>query len=353
MDVPDWMTRLYGLADLSVQETARAVLILLNKSKDYQSCLLAGSDAAAVAFVRALLVETAPPPPQVGSYERFVSFLEPPVRESVLNRAVAHFPNHILAVGTREQAIELFNRAARFPGSSTKLNLQQQHGLIINGDFLPNVVTKSSLSYAFLHGKPMLLKVPAMDQAAAHEANVWKTLSQRGAPPNLAGPIQLYELKGSEGTRQGILMPLYPVTMQHMPCLTESHALRLGKQLHGALTHMHSLQLAHCDIKSPNIFIDTFGDAHLGDFGATRNFGEDADEKTFSHVPVDAFGKLNVDKASPDLDFFLLAVTLMERLGWLELGKSQLTISKVATSMGNATTGALRDFLVELLRSVL
>jgi serine/threonine protein kinase len=144
-------------------------------------------------------------------------------------------------------------------------------------------------------------------------------------------------------------MPLYPATMHHMPCLTEPDALQLGQQLLAALGHMHACGLAHCDIKAPNVFIDAAGAAHLGDFGAARSIGADVEEQTPSHVPVDAGGKLDVGKASPALDFFLLAVTLMERLGWLQLGRRQLTMSMVDDGMRKATTASLREFLLHLL----
>ena len=140
--------------------------------------------------------------------QQFVSFLEKPVDEAVLDRVVIHYPSSMFAVGTEQQAKQLYNRAASLPGTSTKLNSQQQHGLSINSDFLPNVATKSSLVYAFLSNKPMLLKVPASDEAAVLEANVWTTLSQHGRPSHLAGPINLFELQvRSLGGSCGVFWP--------------------------------------------------------------------------------------------------------------------------------------------------
>ena len=127
--------------------------------------------------------------------QRFVKFLDPPVDEAVISRLLIHYPSSMLFVDSKQHAKELYNKAASLPGTSTKLNSQQQHGLSINGDFLPNVATKSSLVYAFLSNKPMLLKVPASDEAAVLEANVWTTLSQHAKPSHLAGPINLFELQ--------------------------------------------------------------------------------------------------------------------------------------------------------------
>jgi hypothetical protein len=130
-----------------------------------------------------------------GPYQHFVSFLDPPIDQTVLDRVVSHYPSSMLAVGTKEQAKQLYSKAAGFPGSSTKLISQQKHGLSISDDVLPNVATKSLLLRAFLHNKPMLLKLPASDQAAVHEASIWTTLSQHGTPSYLAGPVELYELQ--------------------------------------------------------------------------------------------------------------------------------------------------------------
>lgn len=115
-------------------------------------------------------------------------------------------------------------------------------------------------------------------------------------------------------------MPLYPATLQHMPPPVPANTLlKLGQDVHQGLKHMHSAKLAHCDVKAPNIFITSGGDACLGDYGAARQLGSDADEKTLSHIAKDLPAAFAVDTASAHLDEYLLAVTLLDRHGVLQL----------------------------------
>jgi hypothetical protein len=93
----------------------------------------------------------------------------------------------------------VYNRALQLPGSSTKLYARQHGGLLINGDYIPNVVSRSALVYAFKNRVPMLLKIPP-PEGAKHEARVWQELCEgRPAsclmPPGLAGPIELLVIK--------------------------------------------------------------------------------------------------------------------------------------------------------------
>ena len=78
-------------------------------------------------------------------------------------------------------------------------------------------------------------------------------------------------------------------------------------------------------MKAPNIFLDKDGGAHLGDLGAARKAGGDADERTLSHLPYDLH-EHDMDSTKPTAacDMLLLAVTLLERMGTLKLGKGAL-----------------------------
>ena len=78
------------------------------------------------------------------------------------------------------------------------------------------------------------------------------------------------------------------------------------------------------DVKAPNIFLGSDGSAHLGDLGAAREAGGDADERTKSHLPhdMDLYGIDNT-KPSAACDMVLLAVTLLERMGLLKLNGRQ------------------------------
>jgi hypothetical protein len=117
----------------------------------------------------------------------------------VLKRAFELLPAQVQLAHTKQRAQWVYNRALQLPGSSTKLYARQYGGLLINGDCIPNVVSRSALVYAFKNRVPMLLKLPPSD-GAKHEACVWQELCEgRPAsclvPRGLAGPIELLTIK--------------------------------------------------------------------------------------------------------------------------------------------------------------
>ena len=100
-----------------------------------------------------------------------------------------------------------------------------------------------------------------------------------------------------------------------MPCCWDLGLWTL--QVNVALDYMHLQGWGHCDVKPPNIFIDPQGDFNLGDYGAMRKLGEPANEQTARFVPSDA--PFDIHECCIKLDKALLAVTVLERLGLLEL----------------------------------
>lgn len=159
----------------------------------------------------------------------------------------------------------------------------------------------------------------------------------------------LWQNESTGKGRKALQMPIYPATLQHVPRLTPCAALKIGSDIRTGLQHMHSHKLAHCDVKAANIFIDDSGNAFLGDYGAVRSFGQDADEKTVSHVPVDPPEDVDVDRATRELDFLLLAVTLLERIRLLQLGPGQLCMASVLTAAAQVTHKELHAFIMLLL----
>jgi hypothetical protein len=140
---------------------------------------------------------TGPRIPQ--TFEGFQGLLDKPLDVQILQRAFELLPAQIQLAHTKQQAQWVYNRARQLPGSSTKLFARQHSGLLINGDFLPNVVSRSTLVYAFKDRVPVLLKIPS-HEGAEHEAAVWEALTQTcPKPPGLAGPIKVLQLKVGPG----------------------------------------------------------------------------------------------------------------------------------------------------------
>lgn len=108
-----------------------------------------------------------------------------------------------------------------------------------------------------------------------------------------------------------------------------------------ALDYVHKRGWGHSDVKPPNIFITPDGNFDLGDYGAMRKLGKDADEKTAQFVPSDA--PFSVDHASKHLDKSLLAVTVLQKLGLLKLkGRSGPSYAAIQEAVAKIENQALR-----------
>lgn len=71
--------------------------------------------------------------------------------------------------------------------------------------------------------------------------------------------------------RYGLSMPLYPATLQHVPCpMDAAHVLDCGRQLKSTLAGVHSKGYGHNDVKAANVFLDNEGKALLGASRTTR-----------------------------------------------------------------------------------
>ena len=61
--------------------------------------------------------------------------------------------------------------------------------------------------------------------------------------------------------KRGMLMPLYPATLQHVPRpMDEAHVLACGRQLKATLDAVHREGYGHNDIKAGNVFLDQNGE---------------------------------------------------------------------------------------------
>ena len=66
---------------------------------------------------------------------------------------------------------------------------------------------------------------------------------------------------GSLTVRRGLLMPLYPATLQHVPRpIDEVRVLDCGQQLKNTLDAVHRRGYGHNDVKAGNVFLDQGGE---------------------------------------------------------------------------------------------
>eukprot|EP00197_Chlamydomonas_leiostraca_P010294 CAMPEP_0202884914 /NCGR_PEP_ID=MMETSP1391-20130828/41393_1 /ASSEMBLY_ACC=CAM_ASM_000867 /TAXON_ID=1034604 /ORGANISM="Chlamydomonas leiostraca, Strain SAG 11-49" /LENGTH=360 /DNA_ID=CAMNT_0049568147 /DNA_START=60 /DNA_END=1142 /DNA_ORIENTATION=+ len=296
------------------------------------------------AIVGFLLAEMAAAQPQPGGVEQFERLLSGNVNQSVVEYAVRFMPEQVAVANTAASAKAVYNMALQLPHTATRLKVLKNEHIAINGMLKANVLSRSTLLHAFSAIKltPYLLKIPRKPADAKVELSAWEALAHI---PHLAGPLILVGLEGEvEHTGRvtcGLLMPLYPATLQHVPVpMDAAGALKVGREVKDVLDNMHQAGWFHNDVKAPNIFLDNDGTAHLGDLGAARRAGGDADERTLSHLPYD-LDQHHIDstKSTAACDMLLLAVTLLERMGKLKLGDdalSMVAVHEAATEIGDA-----------------
>lgn len=149
--------------------------------------------------------------------------------------------------------------------------------------------------------------------------------------------------------KRALLMPLYPATLQHVPRPMDPAAvLKCGQQLKSTLDSIHNKGYGHNDVKAPNVFLDTEGNCVLGDFGAAQKLDAVPNERTNTHWPAELDGGGDTSKTSVAVDYFLLAVTLLERAGAHEL-VMDTTAAMLRAAAGKLVKPELRDFVLNLL----
>ena len=180
--------------------------------------------------------------------------------------------------------------------------------------------------------------------------------------------------------KQCLQMPVYPATLQHIPApMKESVILRFGRQLKTSLQHVHQKGYGHNDVKAANIFVSAAGEqqpitkvvcAHavfalsdvspskclyageciLGDFGSALELGKPRHEHTSTHWPVEFEDPdVSVHETSAAIDFFQLAVTLLERTGHFHLTHYPTT-TKCRDAIAKLQSMEVSTFIQELLQ---
>lgn len=97
-----------------------------------------------------------------------------------------------------------------------------------------------------------------------------------------------------------------------------------------ALDYLHSKGYAHCNVKPANIFLDAKGAFLLGDQGSVTKFGSVLAQSTqASFVPRELLPSEGTpQRSSASLDWWMLAVTLLEKCGLRARGRGKAEIKE-------------------------
>lgn len=258
------------------------------------------------------------------------------MQERVIHRITTDSELLIILSGCISPAhyLELYNRASRRLGSSTKgavVAVDTNRNIVIDGVFLTPSST-SEFYYAFESGDPCLLKLSKQAvgmQMLQREAEVYTRVKQGAPHPGrqYLVPVELVELDDPRPPRhpqslrsiKALKMQIFVRTVEECPNdprLTELY-VKVGQQVLSAMQALHALNLVHCDIKPSNIFVTSDGTALLGDYDAVVEIGRPVTRSTHRYLPETFRAQFTSAQllASPALDYAMLTYTLLECLG--------------------------------------
>lgn len=198
-------------------------------------------------------------------------------------------------------AKDLYDTCLLLPQTSTDQQLSSELGLKVNGPLYPG----STLTIVYKDEDMMLLKGLDADELRRAEA-LQAMLSGKTWPEHIT-TFDLVKVR----EKVFMVMPMYSGTLEPIPYLSLTGTERAATQLIAALSSLHDLGVAHCDVKPANICLTGKGlQFVLIDLGSVAKFGERT-KSTPAYIP------LGMDKqpmrASAALDWWMLAVTLAEK----------------------------------------
>lgn len=140
--------------------------------------------------------------------------------------------------------------------------------------------------------------------------------------------------------------------------MSESKAIGYIKQVADALKYVHSRNRLHLDIKPGNIMVDDKDRAVLIDFGASKQYDEEAGEntstllgKTPGYAPLEQMGN-DVVKFLPSTDIYALGATLYKLLtGVTPPSASLLASGETLGEMPSAISVGTRNAIIQSMQT--
>ena len=140
--------------------------------------------------------------------------------------------------------------------------------------------------------------------------------------------------------------------------MSEQKALGYIKQVADALKYVHSRNRLHLDIKPGNIMVDEKGRAILIDFGASKQYDEEAGEntstllgKTPGYAPLEQMGN-DVVKFLPSTDIYALGATLYKLLtGVTPPSASLLASGETLEEMPSTVSAGTRNAIIQSMQT--
>lgn len=140
--------------------------------------------------------------------------------------------------------------------------------------------------------------------------------------------------------------------------MSEQKALGYIKQVADALKYVHSCNRLHLDVKPGNIMVDEKDRAILIDFGASKQYDEEAGEntstllgKTPGYAPLEQMGN-DVVKFLPSTDIYALGATLYKLLtGVTPPSASLLASGETLEEMPCSISAGIRNAIIQSMQT--
>jgi serine/threonine protein kinase len=221
-----------------------------------------------------------------------------------------------------EMAADVYESARLLPNTETCKEISVG-GLAINGSLF---IGNDTLQIAFEETKPRVLKTLRADEfrRAEQVAHAFGSNLLLCDSDNVCDNITKFRLISSR-EKHFMLMPLFPATLEHLPHLGEETAEKMIMQVSTSLKALHQRNLSHMDIKPSNICISNAGDFVVADLGSVERFGSTS-QSTEAYIPSDLL--LKGRAASPDMDWWMLSVTLCEKMFHIPVGSGASSFSR-------------------------
>lgn len=227
------------------------------------------------------------------------------INKGVLRRADIYFSTRILSALLQqdsESARAIYEDAENLPSTQTKVSLLESR-IHVNGELIGG---DKPLLLCFERFAPRVLK--SVESVERYRLTEMKTCLDH---PNIVS----FEFISDKY----IMMPHHSSTLEHIESIDGGEGYVLWECMKSALVHLHSNDLAHMDVKPSNILVSSLGSLVLGDLGSVARFGIRS-YSSRAYVPLDMQENPCKLIARAEVDWWMLAMTLAERLTGLEIG---------------------------------
>ena len=240
------------------------------------------------------------------------------VNPNVVTRMRKRFGNQVVQAvneNNSQLAADVYADTLNLPQTSTENILRNDSGYLLNGQFFnnPDLVT------CYRDCKVYLLKMLRPNEIECGRA-FYKAIESDIVTGTFHEHITPFEIHEVHDDRVAMIMPAYPTTLETIPYLTPPQCCKILSQIASALEYFHKKGFAYMDMKPTNVCFNYEGDVVLIDLGSVVVLGNMTSSCTAVYLPSDMQIKNGRYKASSEIDWWMLVVTMLEKMNLVNIG---------------------------------